>query len=116
MAQARSGKRKTIEDCTLSLSISDDGSERVIEPFGELDAACVGAFEEQLRDAIEGSERVVIDLSGLDFIDSVGIEAIYRAVDPSAANGVELGVIRGSGAVERTFEVMGLDRSLPFLD
>jgi anti-anti-sigma factor len=59
-------------------------------------------------------QSVIVDLSGLDFIDSCGITAIYRAVEASRANGTRLGLLRGSAEVERIFALTGLE--LPFLD
>jgi anti-anti-sigma factor len=59
---------------------------------------------------------VVVDLSGLDFVDSTGLAAIYRAVEGPDANGTKVGLLRGSACVERTIAMAGLDRSLPFLD
>jgi anti-sigma B factor antagonist len=117
VAHARSGNPRTIKDHTLSIGIRDDGPERVIELFGELDLACVGTLNEQLQEAMDGRfQSVVLDLSGLDFIDSTGIEAIYRAVEDSNANGPKLGLRRGPAGVERTIAMTGLDQLLPFLD
>jgi anti-anti-sigma factor len=74
VASAESDGRKMIEDRTLSMAVRESGSERMIELFGELDAACVDTFRQQVQAALaDGSRAVVIDLSGLDFIDSVGI-------------------------------------------
>jgi len=116
VASTEPGGRR-IEDGTLSIAVRDDGSERVIELFGELDAACVDTFREQVQAALaDRSRAVVIDLSGLDFIDSVGIEVIYRANERSRANGGSLRLVRGSPNVERTLRLMGLDQSLPFVD
>jgi anti-anti-sigma factor len=117
VSQAMSGKLGRIEDHTLSIAISEDGPQRVIELFGELDAACVGTLNERLREAIHGEcECVVVDLSGLDFIDSSGIAALYGAVEDSNANGTTLGVLRGPASVERILAMTGVDRLLPFLD
>src|SRR5262249_37522353 len=99
-AQARAVSRETGEGHTLSVSISDDGSERVVELFGELDAASVDTLIERLGEAMDGRfQTVIVDLSGLDFIDSCGIAAIYRAVEASRANGTRLGLLRGSAEV-----------------
>jgi anti-sigma B factor antagonist len=117
VSQAMSGKPGRIEDHTLSIAIRDDGPERVIQLFGELDRACVGTFNGQLQEAMRGPFRsVVVDLSGLDFIDSTGLGAIYWAVEDANSNGAKLGLLRGSASVERTIAMAGLDQLLPFLD
>jgi anti-anti-sigma factor len=104
------------EDGTLSIVVREHGSERVIELVGELDQACAETFREQVQAALADPERtLVIDLSGLEFIDSVGVEVIYRASEQSRTNGNALRLIRPSTGVERTLRVMGLEDAMPLL-
>jgi hypothetical protein len=41
---------------------------------------------------------------------------IYRAAEQSRTTGGPMRLIRGSANVERTFRLMGLAESLPFID
>jgi len=60
-------------------------------------------------------ERIV-DLSGLDFIDSTGLGALVQAHRSDREDGNRLRFLRGSAPVQRVMELTCLDRSLPFAD
>ena len=83
---------------------------------GELDISCA----DRLTDAVErvascGASLLVIDLSGLAFIDSTGVRSLLRARELCAAGGRELLLIPGAPHIQRIFEVSGLNDVLPFL-
>ncbi len=73
---------------------------------GELDLTSTPAFERELRDAEAGAPvRLVIDLSGLDFMDSTGLRALLQARERARANGHELTLRRGPRQVQRVLEL-----------
>jgi anti-sigma B factor antagonist len=96
---------------TLEVGVFDESGHRVIRVGGELDLATVPALEEELQAAIAGeSPRVVVDLSGLEFIDSTGIAVLVQAMAqnngssrlrfvPSRAQGV-IRVLEMTGVAE----------------
>jgi anti-sigma B factor antagonist len=90
----------------------------VLELTGELDLATVDLARDALRELeAEQPERLVIDLSHLKFIDSVGIHLVLAAHQRLARGGVTKLEIRSGGrAVQRVFEVTRLDEVLPFVD
>ena len=93
------------------------GDEHVIALIGELDLADCGRVTDELLRA-EGSDadRIVIDLAGLQFIDTSGVRLIIEADARSRADGNRLRLLRGPRAVRRVFEIVGLNDRLPFLD
>ena len=60
--------------------------------------------------------RLVLDLSGLTFIDSSALGAIIAVHEQSRQQGIEVIVIRGTGQVARVFELTGADRRLATVD
>jgi anti-sigma B factor antagonist len=83
-----------------------EGDAVVIVLRGELDLTSVPLFERELRDAeSSGPGRVVIDLSGLDFMDSTGLRALLQARERSKSNGHELALRRGPRQVQRVLEL-----------
>jgi anti-anti-sigma factor len=62
------------------------------------------------------TNRIVLDLEELEFLDVTGVGAIYRAGRRSSMNGNRLQITRGSGAVARIFALCELDRRLPLTD
>lgn len=69
---------------------------------GELDYFVAGELQEKLR---PNGRPIVLDLSGLLFIDAGGIGALVRLAQELAASGSELRVINASTHVRRVFEM-----------
>jgi anti-anti-sigma factor len=87
----------------------------VIALQGELDLDGVDRVTEELERAEASDARqIVLDLSGLTFMDSSGVRLIVCANLRSRANGDRLRLIRGSARVQRVFELTGVLDRLPF--
>jgi anti-anti-sigma factor len=77
----------------------------------------VSLFEAAVSRACSGSARnVTIDLSGLSFIDSTGLAVIVHTSGLCANRGCAFQLVPGPRAVQRLFEVTGLDGVLPFVE
>ena len=101
----------------LTVEVEQDGETLVLRPQGELDLSTTQPLDVELRKAIaSGRPEVILDLSGLSFIDSGGLRFLTLLTAHSRANGDRLRMLRGQGAVERRFQLSGLDHSLPFID
>ena len=83
--------------------------------FGELDVARRDQFQVGLRRARDASsDGLVIDLSGLTFIDSTGLGLIISAWTESKREGLSLEMVPGSAEqVRRTLALTGIDRFIP---
>lgn len=73
---------------------------------GELDLASAPMLERELRDAeATGLSRLVIDLAGLAFMDSTGLQALLRARERANNNSHQLSLRRAPHQVQRVFEL-----------
>jgi anti-sigma B factor antagonist len=96
-------------DLTAEVSSQGDGT-AVVSLIGEIDLATVEIVTAALADALEHDpERLVFDLSGVEFMDSSGIAALLRARKSVPA--VQLR--DPSTAVRRLLEMTGLTEVLP---
>jgi anti-sigma B factor antagonist len=87
----------------------------VIRLAGELDMSTVPVLEERLREArAAGGRRLVVDLSGLEFIDSTGLTLLVRRGRGAQQDGYDLALVRGEPRVHRLFELTGLDARFTF--
>jgi anti-sigma B factor antagonist len=78
---------------------------------GELDMATAGEVEERVVGALTGAptpERVVLDLAGLTFCDSSGIDVLLTVRSAAERAGVDLRVTGAHGMVRRTLEITGV--------
>jgi anti-anti-sigma factor len=84
---------------------------------GELDLANAAELERELR-RVEHTDAlsIVLDLSGLEFIDSTGVRLLIEAEARSRADGDRLTLLRGPGQVQRILELTGILDRLPFAD
>lgn len=82
---------------------------------GELDAATAPDLDEQVR-RLEAEHPsvtdIVVDLAGLDFIDSAGLSVLVAGHTRLRDRGASLCVTRPSPAARRVFAISGLDAVL----
>jgi anti-anti-sigma factor len=92
----------------LTVACSRQDGVHVVALSGELDLRAIGELETALAQS-GANERVCLDLTGLEFIDSSGLATVIRAHQAMAAAGGALAVAcRDDGSVRRTFETTGL--------
>lgn len=88
------------------------GDVAVVEASGELDLLTSSEFRDCLVSATgEGAERVVVDLTGVTFIDSSALGALVGGARRSAERGAELMIVCPAGSVARVIEITGLNRA-----
>ena len=81
----------------------------ILELRGELDLSSAPQLERHLSEIDRaGPERILIDLSNLEFIDSTGLALMINAQEAAEANGHELCLRLGSDQVQRLFRLTGL--------
>ena len=88
---------------------------QTIALYGEMDFSNADMFTSELTDGIDPDARVIIDLSGLQFIDSAGLRRIVQAADELRQT-KGLRVIRPPAEVARLFALTGMDKTVPFAD
>jgi anti-sigma B factor antagonist len=83
----------------------------VVSVAGELDIATAGRLSEELeRTAERGARRVIVDLVGLTFIDSVALGVLTEEARRLRADGGTCIVVSQDPRILRVFEITGLDR------
>jgi anti-anti-sigma factor len=104
-----------VTDEPLSISYVRDGDTHRVRAVGELDIATVEILEKAVLDVEDGARVIVLDLSGLSFIDSTGLRLMINLTERYAAEANRLQVIAGSPAVERLLDIAGLRDRLPLI-
>ena len=83
----------------------------VVVPTGELDLATAPTLETALTEAFAlESERVVLDLRELAFIDSSGLRTLLTARRRAEEAGCAFSLVAGHAALERTLEIAGVHK------
>ncbi|MEO8969130.1 MAG: STAS domain-containing protein [Solirubrobacteraceae bacterium] len=104
-----------LEQLTIERTV--DGNRLVLSLAGELDLATAPALKAVLEDAqSDGLSHLVIDLSGVQFMDSTGITVLAAAQRAADENQHSLSLRRGSAQVQRVLKITGLLERLTFED
>jgi anti-sigma B factor antagonist len=106
---------RTSDNQALTFSVTFDETVYLIEPAGELDMATAPALEAEIERAERSdAKEIILDLSGLESIDSTGIWVLIRAARRSRMSGDRLRFLRGTGQIERVMVLCRLHERLPF--
>jgi anti-sigma B factor antagonist len=97
----------------FDVEVTEERAQVLIAVFGELDLVSSPVLDRHLAGAVSrGRPKVVVDVSGVTFLDLRGINSIVAAHTAAAEAGSTL-VVRGAGEhVRRLVEVCGLDDHL----
>jgi anti-sigma B factor antagonist len=83
----------------------------VVSTTGELDASTAGRFGDECERVIElGATRMIVDLVGLTFMDSVALGTLTKEAKRLRSAGGECVVVADDPRIRRVFEITGLDR------
>ena len=101
----------------LIVSCTRDGDRHVVAACGELDLGGAWQLERELKRAEEtDAHEILLDLGGLEFIDSIGMQVVIHASDRARTTGKRLMILSGPRNVHRAFELSGLASRLPFVE
>ena len=97
---------------------TDEGDAGVrLELTGELDISSAPVLEEALGRIEAGQPSLLlVDLRGLEFMDSTGLRTLVSANQRARAQERRLAIVRGPEQVDRIFSVTRLDERFEIVD
>lgn len=101
------------------LIIDIDRSEKgmVVSPKGEIDLGRSPALREQLGTLVaEGPGRIIIDLSGVTYMDSSGVATLVEALQQCRTANISLTLCSLQDRVRSIFEIARLDMVFTIAD
>jgi anti-sigma B factor antagonist len=100
----------------LTFQTSATGDTAEVALAGELDVAGSALLEAEIdRVLAEHDPRtIVLDLSGLDFMDSTGLRLVVLTDAKARESGWQLLLVRGNESVHRVFEITRMAERLSF--
>lgn len=85
--------------------------------IGELDLRTSPELEERLSHAFDaGAELVILDLRGIEFMDSTGLRVLLSAHQRAHDSGRRFALVRGADQVERVLTLTGVRDILTVVD
>ena len=87
----------------------DDDRGVVLALSGQLDVVSAPELARRLDEVLaEAHARVMLDLNGLEFVDSAGVSVLIKAKQTAEAGGRTLVLRRPTEQLERVFALIGL--------
>jgi anti-sigma B factor antagonist len=102
----------------LSFEVSRDGGRATVAISGDLDMTGTLRLEPRIDELIEDArlDLLVLDLGGVDFIDSVGLRLLVETHARTQNGEPRLAIVRVGGNVRRIFQLAGYEGVLPVGD
>jgi anti-sigma B factor antagonist len=98
----------------LRTEVTEIAGWTIVHVYGELDVATTPDLRELLVGLVSGgSTKLVLDLDGVDFLDSTGLGTIISALKRARTHGGDLRLVCTQARIARLFEITGLDKAVP---
>ena len=93
----------------LRLDVTEQDGVVVLTAGGEIDVSTAPALRQELVElAAAGSGSVVVDLQGVDFLDSTGLGVLVSGLKRFRTGGSDLLVVVTNPRIVKVFEITGL--------
>ncbi len=100
---------------SLRIRTKVEGERHTVALAGELDVASAQVLEEALTEACaSGAREIVLDLGGVEFMDSMGLKTILHGKGLCEAHQCAYSLTPAQRPVERVFEATGVRRWVSF--
>jgi anti-anti-sigma factor len=100
------------------LDVAEDDGRVLVTVAGELDLATAPDLEAIVLPAVRDGRHAILDLRGLEFMDSSGVRVVVAAHSLAEQHGGRLSLVRAEqgSAVQRILEISGLEGILDLVD
>ena len=108
--------RPTAIDIPREIHITDRENDGwvILSVSGEVDVASAAQLRQRLVGLDEaGQRRLVLDLEGVEFLDSMGLGVLIGAYRRAAERGGVMAVVIARPAIRRVFDITGLTDVMP---
>ncbi len=98
----------------LGLDVQQIGSHAVVDVKGEIDVYTAPKLREKLIELVsQGSHDVVVNLEGVDFLDSTGLGVLVGALKRVKAHDGSLSLVCTQDKILKIFKITGLTKVFP---
>ena len=94
----------------MDINISDQNGVQVVAISGEVDLSTSPQVRDALLECIKGAKSVVVDLSGVSYIDSSGVASLVEAYQTAKSKGLGFALAQISETPLRVLKLARLDQ------
>lgn len=98
----------------LAVQVDEQGGWAVVRVHGDVDMTTAPRLREQvIRVVVDGQPQVILDLDGVDFIDSTGLGVVVGLLKRTRSQGGDLRLVSTRSGLRKVLELTALDQALP---
>ncbi len=101
---------------TLNLKSSTAGGVGVLKVDGSIDAHVAPQFDKELKSLLAQTKKIVIDVSGLEYIATAGLGVLMASFNDAHSHGGNLVISGMSTKIRKVFDTMGFSKVLKIFD
>jgi anti-sigma B factor antagonist len=99
----------------VTLEVSEADGWTIIAVTGEIDISSAPALREAIDQALgDGSDRLIVDMNGVSFMDSSGLNVLAGAAKRMSRG--SLRIAAPARHIRKVFEITGTDQVIPTFD
>lgn len=107
-------KEPTVE---FYAEVREENGIRILVVRGEVDLSTSERLKEAVYESLEeGPGNLVVDLNGLDFMDTTGLGALVAGLKRARQGGGDLSLVCNRGHLLKIFSLTGLDKVFSIYD
>ena len=92
----------------MEIDIKEMNEIQILSVKGSIDADTASEFDQSLEKQISGGrDRIILDLSQLEYISSAGLRVIMKAAKKMEITGGEMAIVGLRGVGQEVFKVSG---------
>lgn len=101
----------------LQINVRKNGSTRIIELNGEVDAYTSARFREIMLELIDdGGIDLIINMCKVEYIDSSGLGALVGGLKRVSERNGKIVIVSDGPQIRKVFEITGLEKVFPIYD
>lgn len=100
----------------MKYDIKDKGDCVLIELSGEVDLFHSPHAREVILNCLADNRSVLVDLSGVEYIDSSGVASLVEGYQTAKTSGIGFGLVNVSDAAMSVLQLAHLDKVFPIHD
>ncbi len=101
----------------LQINVRKNGTTRIIDLHGEVDAYTSARFREIMLELIDdGGIDLVINMCKVEYIDSSGLGALVGGLKRVSERNGKIVIVSDGPQIRKVFEITGLEKVFPIYD
>lgn len=97
----------------MKYNTREAGGYAVLELSGDVDLSCSPEARKQILQCLEGGKHLLVDLSGVTYIDSSGVASLVEGYQTARKKQLRFGLVGVSEAAMNVLQLARLDKVFP---